>query len=126
MTIPITAQGCDHPHQLGLKRRMSRCDGGESLGVSQPGQLVQIAGKTLELGKPFEMLTPQPLADRSVENQLSQHLGARGAGRTGQGAELEVAGGVAPQSDAVLLFPGASQRRTAPFLRCVHGLEFLS
>ena len=33
----------------------------------------------------------------------------------GQGTELEVAGGVAPQGDAVLLFPGASQRRTAPF-----------
>ena len=28
--------------------------------------------------------------------------------------------------DAVLLFSGTSQRRTAPFLRCVHGLEFLS
>ena len=126
MTLPITAQGFDHPHQFGLQRRMACCDGGESLGVGQPGQLIQIAGKTFELGKPFEMLTPQPLADRAVENQLPQHLGARGAGRTGQGAELEVAGGVAPQSDAVLLFSGTSLRRTAPFLRCVHGLEFLS
>lgn len=63
MTLPITAQGFDHPHQLGLKHRMARGDGGESLGVGQPGQLVQIAGKALELGEPFEMLTPQPLAD---------------------------------------------------------------
>ena len=94
--------------------------------MGQPGQLVQIAGKALELGEPFEMLTPQPLADRAVENQLPQHLGARNTCRTGQGAELEVAGGVAPQGDAVLLFSGASQRRTASFLRCVHGLEFLS
>lgn len=115
MTLPITAQGFDHPHQLGLKRRMSRCDGGESLGVGQPGQLIQIAGKTFELGKPFEMLTPQPLADRAVENQLPQHLGARGAGRTGQGAELEVAGGVAPQSDAVLLFSARPKGGRPPF-----------
>ena len=42
-------------------------------------------------------------------------LRRRDTGRTGQGTELEVAGGVAPQGDAVLLFPGASQRRTAPF-----------
>ena len=105
---------------------MACCDGGESLGVGQPSQLVQIAGKTFELGELFEMLTPQPLADRAVENQLLQHLGARNTGRTGQGAELEVAGGVTPQGDAVLLFSGASQRRTAPFLRCIHGLEFLS
>jgi hypothetical protein len=61
MTLPITAQGFDHPHQLGLKRRMARCDGGESLDVGQPGQLVQIAGKALELGEPFEVFTPQPL-----------------------------------------------------------------
>ena len=107
MTLPITAQGFDHPHQLGLKRRMARGDGGESLGVGQPGQLVQIAGKTFELGEPFEVFTPQPLADRAVENQLPQHLGTRNAGRTGQSAELEVAGGVAPQGDAVLLFSGA-------------------
>lgn len=105
---------------------MARGDGGESLGVGQPGQLVQIAGKALELGKPFEMLTPQPLADRAVENQLPQHLGTRNTCCTGQGTELEVAGGIAPQGDAVLLFSGASHRRTAPFLRCVHGLEFLS
>ena len=85
MTLPIMAQGFDHPHQLGLKRRMARGDGGESLGVGQPGQLVQIAGKALELCEPFEMLTPQPLADRAVENQLPQHLGARNAGRMGQG-----------------------------------------
>lgn len=105
---------------------MACCDGGESLGVGQSGQLIQIAGKTFELGEPFEMLTPQPLADRAVENQLPQHLGARNTCRTGQGAELEVAGSVAPQGDAVLLFSGASQRRTASFFRCVHGLEFLS
>lgn len=59
MTLPITAQGFDHPHQLGLKRRLARDDGGESLGMGQPGQLIQIAGKALELGEPFEMLTPQ-------------------------------------------------------------------
>ena len=47
MTLPITAQGFDHPHQLGLKRCMARDDGGESLGVGQPGQLVQITGKAL-------------------------------------------------------------------------------
>ena len=105
---------------------MARGDGGESLGVGQPGQLIQIAGKPLELGKPFEMLTPQPLADRAVENQLPQHLGARNTCRTGQGAELEVASRIAPQGNAVLLFSGTSQRRTAPFLRCIHGLEFLS
>ena len=126
MTLPITAQGFDHPHQLGLKRRMARCDGGKTLGVGQSGQLIQIAGKALELDEPFEVFTPQPLADRAVENQLPQHLGTRNAGRTGQSAELEVAGGVSPQGDAVLLFSGASQRRTAPFLRCIHGLEFLS
>ena len=126
MTLPITAQGFDYPHQLGLKRRMARDDGGESLGVGQPGQLVQIAGKTFELCESFEMLTPQPLTDRAVENQLPQHLGARNTCRTGQGAELEVAGGVAPQGDAVLLFSGTSQRRTASFLRCIHGLDFLS
>ena len=126
ITLPITAQGFDHPHQFGLKRRMARGDGGKSLGVGQPSQLVQIAGKTLELDEPFEMLTPQPLADRAVENQLPQHLGTRNTCRTGQSAELEVAGSVAPQGNAVLLFSGPSQRRTAPFLRCVHGLEFLS
>lgn len=63
---------------------MARCDGGESLDVGQPGQLVQIAGKALKLGEPFEVFTPQPLADRAVENQLPQHLGARNAGCTGQ------------------------------------------
>ena len=84
MTLPITAQGFDHPHQLGLKRRMSHGNGCKSLGVGQPGQLVQIAGKPLELGEPFEVFTPQPLADRAVENQLPQHLGARNAGCTGQ------------------------------------------
>ena len=105
---------------------MSHGNGCKSLGVGQPGQLVQIAGKPLELGEPFEMLTPQPLADRAVENQLPQHLGARNTCRTGQGAELEVAGSVAPQGDAVLLFSGTSQRRTASFLRCIHGLKFLS
>ena len=61
MTLPITAQGFDHPHQFGLKRRMARGDGGKSLGVGQPGQLVQIAGKALELDEPFEVFTPQPL-----------------------------------------------------------------
>lgn len=90
MTLPITAQGFDHPHQLGLKRRLARGDGGESLGVSQPGQLVQIAGKALELGKPFEMLTPQPFADRAFENQLPQHLGARGAGRRARARSLKL------------------------------------
>lgn len=84
------------------------------MAVCQPGQLVQIAGKALELGEPFEVFTPQPLADRAVENQLSQHLGARGAGRTGQGAELEVAGRIAPQGDAVLLFSGASPKADGP------------
>ena len=103
---------------------MTRGDGGESLGMGLPGQLIQIAGKPLELGEPFEMLTPQPFADRAVENQLPQHLGTRNTCRTGQGAELEVTGRIAPQGDAVLLFSGASQRRTAPFFRCVHELEF--
>ena len=71
MTLPITAQGFDHPHQFGLKCRMTRGDGGESLGMGLPGQLIQIAGKPLELGEPFEMLTPQPFADRAVENLSS-------------------------------------------------------
>lgn len=41
-------------------------------------------------------------------------LRRRDTGRTGQGTELEVAGRVAPQGDAVLLFSDAAQRRTAP------------
>ena len=74
MTLPITAQGFDHPHQLGLKRRMARGDGGKSLGVGQPGQLVQIAGKALELDEPFEVFTPQPLADRAVDRSRTEPL----------------------------------------------------
>ena len=105
MTLPITAQGFDHPHQFGLKCRMTRGDGGESLGMGLPGQLIQIAGKPLELGEPFEMLTPQPFADRAVENQLPQHLGTRNTCRTGQGAELEVTGRI-----ACLLYTSPSPR----------------
>ena len=90
MTLPITAQGFNHPHQLGLKRRMACDDGGESLGVGQPGQLVQVVGQSFQQVEYRTVFLLYPLLHSPIGDELPHDLDGLLTRLPGQSLEPEM------------------------------------
>ena len=90
MTLPITAQGFDNPHQLGLKRRLARGDGGKSLGVGQPGQLVQVVGQSFQQVEYRTVFLLYPLLHSPIGDELPHDLDGLLTRLPGQSLEPEM------------------------------------
>ena len=90
MTLPITAQGFDHPHQLGLKRRMSHGNGCKSLGVGQPGQLVQVVGQSFQQVEYRTVFLLYPLLHSPIGDELPHDLDGLLTRLPGQSLEPEM------------------------------------
>ena len=125
MTLPTIAylfqeffDGCDD-------RRMPDSDSRQTFGIGKSGQLVQVAGDTLELGHEIQLFAGDPRPYRSAVDQLAQHFGWRLSGLAAEGRKAEFPFGAEPRADDVFADAADADFRTPAlfaicFLRCFH------
>lgn len=94
---------------------MRKDDRGESAGIGQFGQSVQVAGDAFELGHTVEMLAPHPLLHSAEFDQFADDLGGLFARLPGEGFQLKIQRRIESCADDVFLFLGGAQcRASAP------------
>ena len=105
---------------------MRKNDRGESSGVGQLGQLVQIPGDSFELGHVVQMLAPHPFFDSSEFDQFADDLGGLLARLPGEEFQLKIQRRIEPGTDDVFLSLGGAQcRAPAPVKFSFHNKSIL-
>lgn len=92
---------------------MGKNDRGESSGVGQLGQLVQVPGNSFELRHVVQMLAPHPFFDSAEFDQFADDLGGLLARLPGEGFQLKIQRRIEPCADDVFLSLGGAQCRAA-------------
>lgn len=90
---------------------MRKNDRGETCGISQLGQLVQVPGDSFELGHVVQMFAPHPFFDSAEFDQFADNLGGLLARLPGEGFQLKIKRGIEPGADNVFLSLGGAQCR---------------
>lgn len=91
---------------------MRKNDRGESAGIGQLGQLVQVPGDPFELRHVVQMLAPYPLFHSAEFDQFADDLGGLLARLPGEGFQLKIQRRIEPGTDDVFLSLGGAQCRT--------------
>lgn len=92
---------------------MRKNDRGETAGIGQLGQLVQVPGDAFELRHVIQMFAAHPLFDSAAPDQFPDDLGGLFARLTGEGFQLKIRRRIEPGADDVLLSLGGTQCRAA-------------
>lgn len=90
---------------------MRENDRGETSGVGQLGQLVQVPGDAFELRHVVQMLAPHPLFHSAEFDQFADNLGGLLVRLTGEGFQLKIQRRIESGADDVFLSLGGAQCR---------------
>lgn len=92
---------------------MRKDDRGETSGVGQFGQSVQVAGDAFELGHTVEMLAPHPLFHSAEFDQLPDDFGRRVSGCSDEHSESQVVCGIESCANDVFLLSSFADFRAS-------------